>query len=413
MSEKQAILILTHVFPSPATTPHSGTFVVGQVQALQEKYNPILLVPYSAGLRGVRARLGVKTIDGLSVYYLPYWLPALLLDSAVKQLITHPFATVWQFITQPKNTLRLWWKLGLRSPICRAAAELNRQHHFKLVHGQEVMVGDEAAIVGKELSIPSIVTVHALFQFHCQSFGGLVMSEIITNLNQADQLVTVSQLAARSYLHIVNKPFLVVPNGLKSLPTASLSGKIKNLIKNKSVILYVGFLVYSKRVDILLKSLRQLKQRGLTDFLCLIVGKGPAEPDFQALVREYDLTQEVVFVGEIDPALLSAYYEQAAVLVQPSESDSFSMVCLEAMSVGLPVITTDQTGISEYVTANEEAIVIPSGDSNLLSHYLNKLLTDSEYHKKLATASKKASQRFAWPTVIKPLIKCYDDLISK
>jgi UDP-glucose:(heptosyl)LPS alpha-1,3-glucosyltransferase len=84
----------------------------------------------------------------------------------------------------------------------------------------------------------------------------------------------------------------------------------------------------------------------------LVAGRGPADLHRSDAVR---------FLGPVSdlPALFSA----ADILVAPTWYDPFSNACLEALSAGLPVITTPANGFSEFLTPGLHGDIVPVGDS--------------------------------------------------
>ena len=83
------------------------------------------------------------------------------------------------------------------------------------------------------------------------------------------------------------------------------------------------------------------------------------------------LPGDVQIEGSIPHRELLNRYQEASVFVLPSLADGFGMVVTEAMSRGLPVITTENTGAADLITHGENGFVIPANDAEALHHQMN------------------------------------------
>lgn len=410
------ILVVTQVFPSPGTSPHSGTFVRQALGALKTEFRPIVLVPYPVRLiESWKSfnRPKVSLIDELEMVSFAYSPHLILLVQLIKHLVTQPAATIEQLKKEPLNLLRLWIKEAIAAQLAREAHRLNQQYHFSLVYGQEVFVGDEAGPIGKQLQLPSVVTIHALYPFHVESFGLLVMERVVANLAQASQLTTVSRLAEQTYSDKVDQPIAIVPNGYRLDKAAKPNQSLIQLATGRTVLLYVGFLIESKRVDLLIKSVAQLRERFDDKFVLAIVGDGPQRQSLIELAERLQVADQVAFLGQVPPDQLAGYYLASDIVVQPSQSDSFSMVCLEAMAYGKPFICTDQAGIAEYVTNEKEAFIVPADNQSALTEKLGILLGDKQLRAAMGRVGQITAAKLTPEAAAKQMAQLFTKLLDE
>ena len=80
-------------------------------------------------------------------------------------------------------------------------------------------------------------------------------------------------------------------------------------------------------------------------------------------------------IGQNSPELI-ALYREADMFVLPTRADTYSMVCLEAMAMGLPVIISNVGGISDIVGEGTTGYLIPPDDPHILLDRLRRLLAD-------------------------------------
>jgi glycosyltransferase involved in cell wall biosynthesis len=415
MAAKPAVLILTHLFPLPGGVSFSGTFIVEQLVALQRYYEVVVMVPQMIWPRELLRRKKVTAHEtGLAVYYLRYF-PALVIVSHLWRSLLLRLRFVPKFRREEllSHALQHDLKRYLEKQIIRHVRALHRRYHFLLVHGHELFIGDEAGRIGAILGIPSVVTIHALYDFHEARLGRQAMRLVLENLNRANALVTVSKIARDSYKGKVTKSMQIIPNGYtppKKIPPAP--PHVQQFVAGRKVLLYGGYLMPTKRVDLLLKAVKELGHQLGNACCLLIVGIGPTKEQLQNWAQRHDLFKQVLFAGEVPPSQLSGYYQLADVIVQPSVSDSFSMVCLEGMAFGKPFICTNRAGIAEYVRNGREAFIVEPDNLDQLVDRLRLLLTDDQRRLTMGQRAKETARAFTWEKKILHTVRLYRRLLA-
>jgi glycosyltransferase involved in cell wall biosynthesis len=108
------------------------------------------------------------------------------------------------------------------------------------------------------------------------------------------------------------------------------------------------------------------------------------------------LGRDVVRLGTVPDAELPAWYAAADVLAFPSTKEGWGLAVLEAMSAGLPVVTSDLPVFLEYLTPGRDALVVPVDDAAALSLALAAVLDDRGLAANLSAAGLATSLRFTW-----------------
>lgn len=143
--------------------------------------------------------------------------------------------------------------------------------------------------------------------------------------------------------------------------------------------LAVGRLVQKKGFEYLIEACGILKEKGF-DFHCEIVGKGPLEEPLIAQINKSDLQEYISLTGFVAPNEMPNKYRSGDILVAPcvvadnGDVDGLPNVCLEAMDLGLPVISTTISGIPEGVEEGKNGWLIPPNDSVALAEAMAKAL---------------------------------------
>lgn len=123
-----------------------------------------------------------------------------------------------------------------------------------------------------------------------------------------------------------------------------------------------------------------------------LVGSGPLEPAIRALVRDAGLGDRVTFHGDQPEGEVRRMVAASDVLVQPSvrapdgDMDGIPNTLIEAMALGIPVVTTSLSGIPELVTDGVTGVVVRPGDPDELAAGLQRVIEGPEAARRRAAA---------------------------
>lgn len=213
---------------------------------------------------------------------------------------------------------------------------------------------------------------------------------------KADRSVTVSR-AARDYMREVDgvhRAIDVVYNGIDfeqfGSDTAARS-RVRNEFgfgDSDFVIGYIGNFAPGKGHVQLVRAFGEIAKE-IPEARLLLVGRGRLE-EVDRTVEELLLHGNVVFAGWRDDA--AACLNAMDVFVQPSLSEAFSQVLVEAMGVGLPVIATRVGGANEAVEDEETGFLIEPNDTQAIYQRVVAMYREPERRGKIAAAGQKAAR---------------------
>jgi len=169
-------------------------------------------------------------------------------------------------------------------------------------------------------------------------------------------------------------------------------------------ILCVSNLEERKGQEYLLRAVALLREQ---EFSLMLVGSERArEADYAAKLRDItqalDLTDRVCFAGRLEGKDLAAAYRQADIFVFPSLVEGYGLVLLEAMSFGLPVVTTKVGGIPEIVSDGVEGILVPPRNEQALANAIAQLLACPTKRREMGEKGiARARQQPSWGEVCK------------
>lgn len=182
---------------------------------------------------------------------------------------------------------------------------------------------------------------------------------------RATRNIAVSEAIARA----IQIPCVVIPNPYD--PTVFLSTAERPRSRE---LIFVGRLVSDKGVDVLLKALALVCERGVHPALT-IVGDGPERAPLEKLVLELGLKDRVTFSGSQSKHQVADLLREHAILVIPSVIDEgFGIVALEGIAAGCAVIGSDGGGLPEAIGCG--GVTSPPGSIPALAEKIEELLTD-------------------------------------
>jgi len=178
-------------------------------------------------------------------------------------------------------------------------------------------------------------------------------------------------------------------------------------------ILAVGRLVPKKGFGDLLDACKLLIDRGIS-FHCLIVGDGREAEQLHRKQQELDLINEVKFLGPKRQDEIVELMHKSTLLCLPctidgdGNRDALPTVILEAMACGLPVVSTNLSGIPEMIDSGINGLLVEPDDPVSLSDHLTRLLSSEKLRKKLADGGlKKVALKFNLKTNVDSLLSLY------
>ena len=162
-------------------------------------------------------------------------------------------------------------------------------------------------------------------------------------------------------------------------------------------ILSVARLQEKKGLGDLVEACAILKSQGVK-FRCRIVGQGRLRPVLKARLEELGLTSEVKLVGILGQDGVVAEYAGADIFALPcvvgadGNRDGLPVSIVEAQASGLPVVTTDVTGIVEAVDDGVSGHIVPQRSPEALAESLRRLIDDEELRVRLGRAARAAAE---------------------
>ncbi len=230
-------------------------------------------------------------------------------------------------------------------------------------------------------------------------------------LERSDSITAVSMHLREKTLQnfTCRRDIEVIPNFVDTEQyKRNTNGAIKQKLapNNEKIIAHISNFRKVKRVTDVVRVFKEISDK--IDAKLLMIGDGPEASQAENLCREFGLCSKVRFLGQQSglPEILSA----VDLFLLPSQSESFGLSALEAMSCGVPVIASNIGGIPEVVVHGETGYVAEMGDTERMGRYAVELLTNE----KKWNAFSEGSRRRAVETFdIHKIVPMYEDLYRR
>lgn len=290
-------------------------------------------------------------------------------------------------------------------------------------------IASEALDVALKFNIPLIATCHIMPENISgtlpflpskmgKMIGDLYMKQVIKVYNKVS-LVTAPTPIGTAILQAYNitRPTIALSNGIDLETFRQPSNKDKQeLIKKYNfsltpIILYIGRLDKEKKVNILIEALPYIKKS--QPFHVVIEGKGQQMENLEILVQKLGLQNKISFLGYIEEKELSTLYSLATVFVMPSTAELQSLVTMEAMALGLPVIGAKAGALPYLIKPDENGFLFEPDNPVDLAQKLQKILENPDMQKRMGKKSFELIKEHDINNVIKKMEELYTRIINE
>lgn len=254
--------------------------------------------------------------------------------------------------------------------------------------------GTDITLVGLEPSFLPLVKLSIEASDGVTAVSRFLKEKTITNYHiDKDIEVIHNFIDAELYKPVCNKQFKehVAPN-------------------NEKIMIHTSNFRPVKRVSDTIRILEKVKKEIPTKLI--LIGDGPDRSECERLTRELKLEKDVLFLGKQDG--LEDLLSVADIFLMPSQSESFGLSALEAMSCGVPVISSSVGGLPELIVHNQTGYIAEFSDVDRMAKYALELLRNE---KKINSFSKKSRQRaekiFEKKLIVPKYIEYYEKILSE
>lgn len=218
---------------------------------------------------------------------------------------------------------------------------------------------------------------------------------------RADRVIAISQASAddvEQHLRVPRRRIDIVPLGFgtsaRVAPTHEARLRAKLRLGDGPIVLNVGAKKLHKNQLRLVQALPAVREAAPEARLVLAGARTPYEDRLRAEAAKLDLSDAVAFPGYVGDADLEGLYAAASVFVFPSLNEGFGLPVLEAMSRGVPVVTSSVSSLPEV--AGDAALLVDPVSVEAIAEATSRVLTDGSLRERLVEAGRKRPAAFTW-----------------
>ena len=246
-----------------------------------------------------------------------------------------------------------------------------------------------AARTAAERGVPVLVTMHSMWS----GLGPLPqLTGVVLGLRELP--ITWSAVSARAAEPLrrmlgPDVPVHVLPNAVDLdtwRPVDAAASPVPTVVG-------VMRLTRIKRTMPLLRMLADLRTLAPAS-RAVVVGDGPLGDAARRFVRRHDLDEVVTLPGRLAHDRIHALLAEASVFVAPAERESFGIAALEARAMGLPVVGSSRSGLTEFIIDGVDGFLAPD-DAGML-HRLTTLLRDEGLRRRMIAHNRAVPPRHDW-----------------
>ncbi len=222
-----------------------------------------------------------------------------------------------------------------------------------------------------------------------------------------DGIIGVNPLNLR-FFRKFNGPKKVIPNGIDLEEFNPKVPRLKKFSDGKINILFLGRIEERKGLIYLLKAFKILS-RSHSNLRLIVVGEGPLKDDYQKWVENNKL-ENVVFEKAIREKEVPSYYRTCDIYCSPAiYGESFGIVLIEAMALGVPVVAFANTGYRIVLEKGKgKRFLVKPRDYKTLAKKLEILIKSKKLRKEMGDWGLKEARKYSWPKIADQILAFYE-----
>jgi len=348
----------------------------------------IVCYPTYGGSGVVATELGKALASkGHQIHFISYAMP-MRLDSYLGNIYYHEV----EMMSYPLFDFPLY-----TPALASKMVEVARFEKLDLIHAHYAVPHATSAFLAREIlknDLKIVTTLHGT-DITLVGLEPSFLPVMKFSIEQSDGVTAVSRFLKEKTLtnYGINKDIHVIPNFVdtqkyKRMACEDVSERFAP--SGEKILVHVSNFRTLKRVPDVIRIFHEVRKKVRSKLI--LIGDGPDRSNSEALVRELGIWEYVRFLGkqsELVPILSSA-----DLFLMPSQSESFGLSALEALSCGVPLISSSVGGLPELQVHGQTGYIAEIGDIDRMARYAVELLTNEPKHKLYMEAARARALEF-------------------
>ncbi len=287
----------------------------------------------------------------------------------------------------------------LEAKIKPALKNILENNDFDLILSYALILTSSIGELAKSYNIPVILNINSFTKFRAKPIASHYFHKACENCWGLMFASNTLRKDFMKYHNITHSNTHIIP---MPIDTEKFSPSDKP--NNKDNLIAVGRLVKLKRYDLLLKAM-SIISREKPSVKLIIVGDGPQRKKLQKIASQLNIEKNVEFIGYRENMV--EIYRNGAILVHPSEYETFSRVITEALSCQVPVVSCSGGGPEEILADDTGGFLVEPRPDKIAEKVIFLLENPKIYAKLGAQGRKRVIQHYSIPVFAKRMEKIY------
>lgn len=298
----------------------------------------------------------------------------------------------WPVATTSSRRARLWRLADMLHTIWSRRGEF-RVAHVDLYSGHAFLWAEAACALLRRVRKPYVLTLHGggLPRFAAKNPGR------VRRLLESARAVTAPSRYLMAHLAAFHHGTQLIPN---AIDVGRYEFRLRAGLRPNLVWLRAFHHIYN---PVLAVKAAALLAPEYPDLTLTMVGPDKGDGSLQetrAAASELGIASQVRFVGAVPKSDVPRYIGAGDIFLCTSNVDNTPVTLMEAMACGLPIVSTNASGIPYLAENRREALLVSCGDAAGMANVVRRLLADSGLACRLSAAGRRKAESFDWSTVL-------------
>lgn len=277
--------------------------------------------------------------------------------------------------------------------------------------------GHAALHWAQDFDIPVLASVHTRFETYPRYYGLGFAEPMIEGImrrfyNRCDALVAPSESMIKELIaQDMHDDIMLWSRGVDRTVFGPEKRDLEwrrahGIADDEVAIVFLGRLVMEKGLDVFAETIVQLRKMQVPHKV-LVIGDGPARKWFQQNLPGG------IFAGFQTGPDLGRALASGDIFLNPSITETFGNVTLEAMASGLPTVAAGATGASSLVNEGETGRLVPPGDTRAFAEAVAPYCTDHSLRHSHGEAGEQKSREYSWDAINQIVVDTYIRLVER
>jgi glycosyltransferase involved in cell wall biosynthesis len=346
-----------------------------------------------------------------------------LLDHGAKVRVYSPttdtpaFEPVGDLVPVPSVTMPLRPEFRIALGLSKSVSDDIARFGPNVVHvSAPDWLGTAAQRVARQLHVPVVASMHTRFETYFQYYGLKALAGWAwrrqQRFYQASDRILVPNLGARRHIEAMGVPKDRIRTWSRGVDRHIFSPKARDRTWRRSlgyeddecILLFFGRIVREKGPSTFAETVRLLRARGLK-IRPLVVGDGPARDEFASALGE------ATFTGHLDGQALGRAIASADIMLNPSMTEAFGNVNLEAMASGLCVVSAEAPSATELIASGHDGLICePRAEA--YAELIERLTSSPDQRLEIGRNAAKVASKYSWDETLGAVGEVYSEFRS-